>query len=168
MSYQEHFTHADEVIATIKAAIPGIHDPLAEAKFIGFVSVAAVTVYEQAIKSIFIDFGEKKHKVMGHYVRSQFDRINGRIKYKTIKDEYVLQFGTKYRERFKQKITQRTKDYLGSYRRDILSSYDNIITWRNDFAHEGKINTTATLNEVVSAYEDGKEIIHCLAETMRR
>nr|VFK40809.1 MAG: hypothetical protein BECKSD772F_GA0070984_10748 [Candidatus Kentron sp. SD]VFK46531.1 MAG: hypothetical protein BECKSD772E_GA0070983_10758 [Candidatus Kentron sp. SD] len=45
---------------------------------------------------------------------------------------------------------------------------DKDITWRNDFAHEGKINTTATLNEVVSAYEDGKEIIHCLAETMRR
>ncbi len=65
MSYQNHFTHADDVIAAINAAMPGINDPLAKAKFVGFISVAAVTVYEQAIKSIFIEFGEKKHKVMG-------------------------------------------------------------------------------------------------------
>jgi len=40
--------------------------------------------------------------------------------------------------------------------------------WRNDFAHEGKINTTATYEEAVQAYQDGKEIIHCLARCMNR
>ena len=54
------------------------------------------------------------------------------------------------------------------HRRDIRSAYGNLITWRNDFAHEGRVNSTATYAEVVQSYEDGKEVIRCLAETMHR
>ena len=53
-------------------------------------------------------------------------------------------------------------------RRDFCSSYSNIIIWRNTFAHEGKLNTTATYAEVIQAYQDGKEVIHSLADAMTR
>ncbi|MEJ2630877.1 MAG: HEPN domain-containing protein [Acidihalobacter sp.] len=168
MAYQDHFSHADDVITSLQAYVPTITDPLMQIKFIGFVAVSAVTVYEQAIKSIFIEFGEAKNKVFGKYVESHFERINGRIKYQIIKDEYVPQFGDKYKKRFKRNMERRSKVFLATQGRDVRSSYGNIIIWRNDFAHEGRINTTATFAEVVTAYEDGKEIIHCLAETMRR
>lgn len=168
MAYQEHFSHADEVITSLQSYVPTIGDPLQQIKFIGFVAVAAVTVYEQAIKSIFIEFGGAKNKIFGNYVQSHFEKINGRIKYKIIMDEYVSQFGDKYKKRFKRKMEERSSAFLRSYGRDVRSSYSNIIVWRNEFAHEGKINSTATFLEVVTAYEDGKEIIHCLAETMRR
>ena len=105
---------------------------------------------------------------MGQYVRSQFNRINGRVQYRALKDEYTLQFGEKYQEQFKRNIKEKSDAYLKTHGRDILNSYNNIIVWRNNFAHEGRLNETATLNEVISAYEDGKEIIHCLAETMQR
>ena len=168
MAYQDHFSHADDVITSLQSYVPTIVDPLQRIKFIGFVAVAAVTVYEQAVKSIFIEFGGAKNKVFGNYVQSHFERINGRIKYQTIKDEYVPQFGDKYKKRFNRKMEERSSAFLSSQGRDVRSSYGNIIVWRNDFAHEGKINFTATFPEVVTAYEDGKEIIHCLAETMRR
>jgi len=168
VAYIDHFQHADDVVNHLNTIVPTIADPLLKTKYVGFVSVAAVTVYEMAIKDIFIDFAHKKHKVLGSFTESYFDRINGKIKLKIIKDEYIKRFGIKYRDRFQRKLDDRTRDYLRVNHRDIKNSYANLITWRNDFAHEGKVNTMATYAEVVQAYEDGKEIIHCLAECMRR
>lgn len=168
MSYVNNFRHADDVIAHLDTVMPSIADPLLQAKYVGFVSVAAVTVYEQAVKEIFINFAQRKHKVLGNFTEAYFYRINGKIKIKVIHDEYISKFGDKYQKRFKKKLGKASKDYLVENRRDLKNSYANLITWRNDFAHEGKINSTTTYREVVQAYEDGKEVIHCLAETMTR
>ena len=145
MSYQNHFKHADELVAHLNGVVPNIADPLLQVKYTGFVSVAAVTVYELAIKQIFIDFATKKHKVLGHFTESYFERINGRIKLPVVKDDYIYRFGERYTNRFKKNIEVFSNNYLASHKRDIRSSYANLITWRNDFAHEGKLNATAHL-----------------------
>src|SRR5690554_6232442 len=102
MSYENHFNHADDVIAHLDTVIPSIIDPLLQAKYVGFVSVAAVTVYEQAVKEIFTDFAQRKHKVLGNFTEAYFHRINGKIKIKVIHDEYISKFGDKYQKRFKK------------------------------------------------------------------
>lgn len=168
MVYNEHFQHADDVVNHLNIIVPTIADPLLKAKYVGFVSVVAVTVYEMAVKDIFIDFARKKHKVLGNFTESYFDRINGKIRLRVIKDEYIPRFGSKYKIRFQKKLDEIDRDYFRVNHRDIKNSYSNLITWRNDFAHEGKINTTATYEEAVQAYEDGKEVIHCLARCMNR
>lgn len=168
MAYTDHFLHADDVVAHLNTIVPAITDPLLTAKYVGFVSIAAVTVFELALKEIFIEFAKKKHKLLGNFTEAYFDRINGRIKLQIITDDYICKFGNKYQKRFRQIVEKRSKEYLIQHRRDIKSSYGNIITWRNDFAHEGRINSTTTYDEVIQAYEDGKEIIHCLAASMTR
>lgn len=168
MVYHNHFQHADDIVAHLDQIMPSITDPLLKAKYVGFVSVAAVTVFELAVKEIFIEFARTKHKIFGHFSESFFDRINGRIKLKIIKDEYIPKFGNKYTKRFQKKIDLKSKQYLREHRRDIKSSYGNLVTWRNSFAHEGRINSTTTYREVVQAYQDGKEVIRCLAESMTR
>ncbi len=168
MSYTDHFQHADDVISHLDTVMPTISDPLLTAKYIGFVSVAAVTVYEQALKEILIDFAKKKHKVLGNFTEAYFYRINGKIKIKVILEEYIAKFGENYQKRFKKNLDRAAKSYLAAHRRDMKSSYANLITWRNDFAHEGRMNSTTTYSEVVQAYKDGKEVIHCLAQTMTR
>jgi hypothetical protein len=141
---------------------------LLSAKYVGFVAVASVTVYEVAIKEIFITFAKDKHKVLGAFTESYFNRINGKISIDVVKKDYIKRFGPKYLEKFEKKLNFTTKAYLLANGRDIKNSYSNLITWRNDFAHAGSINATATYAEVVQAYEDGKEVIRCLAETMVR
>ena len=152
----------------MNSVVPAITDPLLKVKYIGFVTVAAVTVYELAIKDIFVEFAKKKHKVLGNFTESYFDRINGKIRTNVIQNEYLPRFGEKYANQFKKKVTAAANAHLATHRRDIRSAYTNLIIWRNDFAHEGKFNTTATYQEVVIAYEDGKKIIQCLAEAMVR
>jgi len=168
MSYDSHFRHADDVVTHLSGLMPTITDPLLRAKYVGFVAVVAVTVYELALKDIFINFGHSKHKVLGNFTEKHFSRINGRIKINIIKDDYISRFGDKYIKSFNKNLEARTVEYFRSERRDIKSSYSNIITWRNDFAHEGNINSTTTFEEVVNAYNDGKEVLHCLARSMKR
>lgn len=168
MSYQIHFKHADDIVAHLNTTVPGLRDPLLKAKYVGFVAIASVTVYEVAIKSIFIQFAKDKHKILGNFTEAHFNQINGRIRISTIKDDYVKKFGQKYVTKFEKILNKNVSTYLITNRRDIKNSYSNLITWRNDFAHEGTINTNSTYHEVVQAYEDGKEVIRSLAETMVR
>ena len=70
--------------------------------------------------------------------------------------------------RFKRRVAKREQEILRARKKSILTSYDNIITWRHLFAHEGQIPTNATYTEAVDAYETGKEVIECLASSMKR
>jgi hypothetical protein len=168
MSYIANFKHADDIVAHLNTVVPTITDPLLSAKYVGFVSIASVTVYEVAIKDIFISFGKNKHSILGEFTESFFQRINGRISIDTVKKDYVKRFGTKYLSKFEKNLDSATKLYLKTHGRDIKNSYSNLIIWRNDFAHAGNINATSTYAEAVQAYEDGKEVIRCLAVTMTK
>lgn len=145
-----------------------IPDPFVKSRYIGFVAVSAVTAYEQAIKEIFIDFANKKHKVLGNFSKAFFHRINGRIKRDEIKKEYAAKFGEKYANNFDKLVNKKEEEILRTQRVSVKSAYTNIINWRNDFAHEGRIPTTPTYEEVKKTYELGKHIIDCLSAAMVR
>jgi hypothetical protein len=162
------FDHADAIVAHFSALASPSVDPLITAKYAGFVAVAGVCVYEMAIKDIFINFGMRKHPVLGSVTREKFERINGRVSYKAIKDDYVSLFGEKYSLKFSKAIRTRSDELLRLNGRDIVSSYNNVVTWRNDFVHAAQVPATATFLEVVRSYEDGKEVIRCLNESMDR
>lgn len=168
MTYADHFRHADDVIIHLNGIVPALADPLLKVKYTGFVAVTAVTVYELAIKEIFCEFGRRKHKVLGKFTESHFERINGRVTLDNIRKDYCARFGDVYADRFKKRLDASAKAHLLRNRRDLKNSYSNLITWRNSFAHEGNVPATATYAEAVQAYEDGKEVIHVLAASMAR
>jgi len=155
------------MISHLDTVIGGISDAFISSRYVGFVAIAAVTVYELAIKEIFCDFGTQKHKVLGTFTQAYFDRINGRIKIKIVRNDYISRFGKKYVTRFNKKLEDTERQFLKIQRVSVKSSYNNIIEWRNQFAHEGVVPSVATYIEVTKAYEYGKEVIKCLAETMR-
>jgi hypothetical protein len=168
MAYTDHFKIADDLVAHFDSVVGAILDPFLASRYTGFVAVAAVTVYELAAKEILCSFGEKKHAVLGNFTRAYFDQINGRIKYRILHERYVASFGNKYVLRFKREIARCEKETLLIKKKSILTSYDNIITWRHQFAHEGQVPTNATYKEAVDAYQTGKVVIDCLASSMRR
>jgi hypothetical protein len=167
MPYTDHFTLADDYISHLDAVIGGITDPFIKSRYTGFLSVSAVTVYELALKTIFLEFAQGKHKLLGNFTNVYFARINGRIRLAVIREDYIPKFGDKYLKRFNKKLETRERQILRAERASVKSAYANIITWRNGFAHEGIVPTTATYDEVKRAYNLGKHVIHCLAESMR-
>lgn len=168
MAYFDHYKLADDFIAHLNTTVLGINDSFLISRYVGFAAVTAVTVYELAIKEIFTNFGERKHKVLGEFTRNYFDQINGKIKTRDLKDKYLILFGEKYVKKFSKKIEAVEKDVLRNSGRSVLTSYGNIITWRHQFAHEGQIPSTATFSEVVQSYGFGKKVIECLAESLQR
>jgi hypothetical protein len=167
MAYHDHFKLADDLINHLDGIIGNVSDPFISSRYVGFVAVAGTTVYELAIKEIFLKFSEKKHKVFGNFANSFFERLNGRIKTSELRN-YLSRFGDRYVERYKKLEKKMENDFLRKQGKSVLSSYNNIIEWRNQFAHQGQIPTTPSYHEVTSAYRIGKEIIHCLAKVMRR
>ena len=167
-NYKKHFRIADEMITHLNTVINNINDPFIASRYVGFVSIAAVSVYELSVKEIFIEFARKKNKVFGEYASTQFKKINGRIKQEQIRNEYIKRFGRKYILRFDKKFELLEKKSINTDNQSIKSAYSSIIDIRNSFAHAGEVPYTVTYNEVVKYYEIGKKMIICLADTMVR
>lgn len=166
MDYTERFKSTDILIPHMDGFIPTVKNPLIRAKYIGLLAIAGVTTYELAIKDIFYHFSDKKHIVLGNVARNRFEKINGRIKLKDLQDNQIFFFGDKYKTRFKKKLKLHRDSYLTLNKKDIISSYNNLIIWRHDFVHEN--NILATYEDVKNSYNHGKEVIHCLSKTMVR
>ena len=167
MPYSDSFVLADDVIKHLDQVMVEIADPFISSRYVGFVAVTAVTVYELAIKDILFEFGEKKHQVLGNFTRSYFERMNGRISIDDLR-KASKRFGQKYSDQFNKKLDFTEADLLRRKKASAKASYTNILNWRNEFAHGGRIPSTATYLEVTTSYELGKEVIRCLAESMRR
>lgn len=168
MDYNVHFKTVDAYLDYTNGFINSLSNPIIKQKQIGFVVISAVTAYELTIKEIFINFANKKHKLFGIYVENIFERINGRIKIDSLKKEHIKRFGDKYVDRFNKELKRSEDNSLKVKRRSIISSYGNIITWRNRFVHEGIIVDNASYEEAVQSYQDGKEVIYILSRTMVR
>jgi len=167
MTYAAHFSSADAVMVHLNTFVPGLAPDL-QAQYTGFAAVSAVTVYELAIKEILIEFSRRKHQVFGYYVQDQYDRINGRIGLKSLRNEHIPKFGQKYLSRFEKLLEIEERGALVNLGGSVKASYGNIVTWRHEFAHEGRVPGNATFLEATRAYELGKKVIDCLARTMTR
>lgn len=164
----QHFSDADLYVQFLAENPEVTTDAFIASRHVGFVAVSAVTVYEIAIKSIFIEFGTKKHVVLGNFTKARFDRINGRIAYRSIWDEHVRPFGDKYVSRFKKQMAKEEQRGVQERGKSVISSYNNIVLWRNTFAHEGQVPANVTLNEAIEAYHEGKHVLRCLSNCMVR
>ena len=97
-----------------------------------------------------------------------FERLNGRISLRDIRETHVPKFGDRYLVRFTALMEEAELESLRQGGVSIKSSYGNLITWRNKFVHEGEMPNTATYEEAKRAYECGKVVLDCVAHAMRR
>lgn len=166
MPYQNRFTATDNLIAHLNPIINSISDSAIKANYAGFVSVSAVTVYELAIKDIFIEFAKKKNIVFGNFIEEHFRNINGRIKIDHLKGQHIKAFGSKYLSKFETKLKTKEQIVLNSTRKSMIADYNNLIICRHKYVHGG--SPTLTISEVFNNYQNGKNVIHALYEAMQR
>ena len=168
MAYHDHFKLADDLIAHLDSIVAGVSDPFISSRYVGFVAVVATTVYELAIKEIFLEFSSRKHKVFGIFASRFFERLNGRIKTSEIRGNYLPRFGDTYLRKYEKLERHAETESLRNTGSSVLSCYNNVVEWRNQFTHQGQIPTTASYHEVTRSYQCGKEVVHCLARALRR
>ncbi|MHB8207618.1 HEPN domain-containing protein [Mucilaginibacter sp.] len=166
MPYTDRFIATDDLLTHLTIVIPTIHNPALVSNYAGFLSVSAVTVYELAIKDIFIDFSLKKHNAFGVFTESHFSRINGRIKLDDLKKEHVKAFGDKYLQKFIKEVNNRDTTILAAGGESIKASYSNLITCRHQYVHQG--SPTLSFQEIQRFFQHGKIVIECLFNSMKR
>jgi hypothetical protein len=167
MPYSDHFKLTDDLIQHLDPILAGLNDPFIESRYTGFLSVSSVTVLELAMKTIFMDFANVKHKILANFCTKHFDRINGRIGLKLIQEDYLARFGSKYQTRFAKALEKLERQELLASGSSIKASYGNLLTWRNEFAHGGNVPANASYAEVKRAFGCGKQVMNCLATSMR-
>lgn len=168
MPYTDHFRATDDLVAHLNLVVPGIVYPALKSQYIGFLNVSVVTVFELCIKDLLVEFARKKNKSFGVYCANVFEKLNGRVSLKDLKEVHVKKFGEKYVTKFSSRLEVLEVDALRDRGVSLKSSYGNIIVWRNKFAHEGVLPANASYGETCSGYDAGKEIISCLAQAMVR
>ncbi|WP_394708262.1 HEPN domain-containing protein [Breoghania sp.] len=167
-SYTEIFDSSDRSIGFLSESVASVSDPLVQNRFIGFLSVTAVTFYEEAFKKILYEFARKKHPVFGYHVKIHYEKLNGRIALRDIRNNHITKFGDKYRNRFDRLLAISENRSLRNGNGSIMTSYGNILTWRHNFVHGGNLPSNATYREAENSYQLGKGIFDCLYEAMKR
>ena len=165
MPYSRKFTHADDLIADIKA-LQETADPMLKSKYAGVVSVLAASVYECAVKNILISFARSRDPIFCNYVEQSFSKLNARIKIENLKCDYLKKFGSHYRDNFNDLLNSEENLLLRSTGKSIQTSYENLIVWRHAFVHDAECPTSATLEEAIESYEMGKKVIECFYVTV--
>jgi len=167
MDYRDHFKLADDLIAHLDTAVAAVTDPFVRTRYAGFLAVSTVTVLELGVRTIFEEFAGRKHKVFRTFVGGSFARINGRIRLDDMRD-YAMRFGDRYKRALSDHVEMLEKTTLAQSGKSVSTCYGNLLTWRNEFAHEGRVPTNATYEEVKAAYECGKLVLDCLDRSMKR
>lgn len=168
MAYTDHFQAADDLVAHLNTVVPNISDPLLRAKYIGFLGISVVTVFELCVREVLIEFARKKNKHFGVYCSSVFDRLNGRVTLKDLREVHIKPFGDKYVSRFNSKLDTLEKASLTAGNGSVKASYGNVITWRHSFAHQGVLPANASYAETTKGFVAGKSVMSCLAQAMVR
>lgn len=166
MPYSSRFIATDGLIVHLRSIVGSITDSALKSNYAGFLSVSAVTVYELAIKDIFIEFAIKKHLVFGDFVGHHFSKINGRIKLEDLKDQHIKSFGSKYLKKFNSLLEKKERLTFASSRISMKAYYQNLILCRHKYVHEG--SPTLSFEEVMNYYEIGKGVIDSLNDAMKR
>ena len=158
------FVDSDSFIQHIKDTASSIRDDYVTSRYVGFIATTAVTVYEVAVKKLLVEFANVQHPILANFVSAEFEQINARIRTEDIREKYLDKFGKKYSDRFVSLLDAKEKEFIKD-KGSIIHSYGNLITWRNEFVHQGTVAKNATFDEAVKSYELGKEVIFVLQQT---
>jgi hypothetical protein len=161
--YLDRASHLTESV--VRYAPPPGDDPSGlRANLAGLLCTAYVAAFECSIKEILTTFASETHSVLGNFVAHNMDRINGRIKIDNISRDYIRPFGDKYEAKFKELIKTTEDTILIQNRKSVRNCYENIISWRNDFAHNGQ--HLASFEETCDAFPIAAHVILQIDATM--
>lgn len=168
MAYQNHFRLVDDLLPHLDATVGAITDQFVTSRYSGFLALSSATVLELCVKELLIEHAAAISPVFGVFVSKSYERLNGRVKIRALKEEHLPRYGARYVSHFSKLLTRTDRLRLRSHGRLISQSYDNVISWRHGFAHEGIVPPHATYGDVRNAYIDSKLVVQCLAITLSK
>lgn len=161
------FDRIDVLIAEINGLVPsdGYRAIQFRAHLAGLLVVAMAATYESCVKDILHEHAKQHHAAFGGFTLRNYQKLNSRVQVSDLK-KYCELFDPNICVRFKERLTARKKSLLSRAGKNIETSYEQILTWRHDFAHAGIRNTT--IEEAERTHRAAKRILYIFDDAFNR
>ena len=156
---EPHLSKIKELSAEIIINVPNgdTKTTIFRADLAGLLVVAAVSTYEACVKDILINYANAHHPAFGSFATNNFAKLNSRI---TIGDlnSYAKLCDNNIHESFKNDLKLHKDKINQKIGKDITKSYEQMLSWRHDFAHAWIRNTT--VEEAMITHTLAKRVIY--------
>lgn len=163
-----HFATIDALVSEINRSVPpnGDYNSIKfRADLAGLLVVAMAATYETCVKEVLCGYAGKHHAAFGEFAVRNYNKLNSRIQIRDLK-KYCEVFDPEIAKRFKDSFLRRKTSLLSRIGKNIETSYEQILTWRHDFAH-AKIQNT-TIEEAAETHRIGKRVIYVFDDAFDR
>ncbi|GAB9224935.1 hypothetical protein BDS110ZK18_67210 [Bradyrhizobium diazoefficiens] len=154
-----HFNRIEQLVAEMRQFVPT--DVVGVAQFradlAGLLVVSMAASYESCVKETLINYATNHHVAFGNFATNNFAKLNSRIAIKDL-NKYARTFDDGVHSRFRQALAERKRRIDARIGKNIEASYEQILSWRHDFAHAGIRNTT--IEEAVVTHRLAKRVLY--------
>lgn len=161
--WSSYLVRIDKMAEEINAFVPRNQIQFTDfrADLAGLLVVAIAASYESCVRETIVNYTGRTHRLFGLYAARNYERLNSRI---AISDlyQYTRVFGDNINSNFKRALAARKKDILQRVGTDIIQSYEQILEWRNEFAHTGRRNTT--IEEAMRTHVFAKRVMFAFSD----
>jgi RiboL-PSP-HEPN len=123
----------------------------------GLLVVAIAASYESCVKETLVNYASRHHGKFAVFAQNHYSKLSSRVRLSDL-HKYASTCDGAIQYRFGQLIKSRKTKIVNRVGKDFTKSYDQILDWRHDFAHEGLRNTT--VEEALSTHTFGKRVMY--------
>lgn len=162
-----HFSKIDDLVREIEELVPSNSYRCIEfrADLAGLLVVAMAATYETCVKEILYEHANRQHIAFGEFALRNYDKLNSRIQVKDLK-KYCETFDPNICLRFKMRLASKKQKLLSRAGKNIETAYEQILSWRHDFAHGGIRQTT--IEEATATHRIGKRILYVFDDAFNK
>lgn len=158
-----HFDRIERLVNEMDAFVPKDYKGVTEfrADLAGLLVVSIAASYESCVKETLVNYASNCHTLFGQFTANNFEKLNSKIAVSDL-NRYTKLFDTGINKKFKSNLSRRKERIDKRIGRNIESSYEQILSWRHDFAHAGLRNTT--IEEALITHRLAKRVLYAFDE----
>lgn len=160
---RQHIERVETLAQEIEKFVPnGQADVVSfRADLAGLLVVGIAAAYESCVKDTMVAYAYRHHDNFGQFTSNRFSKLSSRIKINDLYS-YARDFNPDIGTRFKNRLSAKAERIKVSMGVNIKDRYEQLLSWRHDYAHEGLKNTT--IEEAVVCHEYSKRVIYSFNE----
>ncbi|PHR20869.1 MAG: hypothetical protein COA41_04215 [Sphingopyxis sp.] len=161
---QEYLNKIDDLTREINQHVPdsGPSSTIFRADLAGLLVVSIASTYETCVKETLISYANGHHQAFGNFATNNFSKMNSKINIGDL-HKYTKLCDSSISTKFKDGLKARKNLLYERIGKDIVEAYNQILSWRHDFAHAWIRNTT--IEEAMSTHHLAKRVLYEFAQS---
>lgn len=158
-------SQVEETIRYLERLHEDEKDPVKAVRLAGFLVLTVISALEVDVRDTCTETGGRFHSQFGTYVSASLSKTNARVSVKEL-GQLIGRFSEVSQMTFQRRLDVLKRRCQRWPRSSLHAQYENLLTWRNSFAHTGTVS--ATFDEVMQAARYAGLITRVFRDELRR